>query len=303
MKLQEVVSRYCYENVLVEDTVKTYQKRVKAFDDRINYESIDSLALDDVFKWRDSLLSEGKSHATINNYIRHCRAIWQFAMKQGWVNGDTNIFSQRKLPEVHKKKVISNKTIDAALVNVSSKFGWFWQAVILLQADLGIRNRQLVGLKVIDLCLGTQQISCSAESNKMRRENVLPLSESAVLVMSDFLSNSRIYLGRDLRPDEYLFEVGRYDPKFKKYDDGKMTRDQLQGMYHRLSNKILTKTGERISGHRLRHTLATRIGSHPDVNIRVVQEWFGWNCIQTAQRYIQVSLEQKRALMNKTKYN
>ncbi len=298
MKLLEVVNQYCYENILAKDTKSTYFKRVKAFDERVNYESIATLSKDDVLHWRDLLLEEGKRHTTVNNYIRHCKAIWQFAMDQEIIVADDNIFSVRKLPEIAKKKVISEKTVNTALLNLTSQNDWFWHAVILLQADLGIRNRQLIMIQKCDVCLETDVIYCSAEGNKKRKDNTLPLSNLSVGVIKDFLKRSTDHLGYTLRPDDYLFEIGRYDSKYKKYDHGRMTRSQLQGMYTRLSNKIFTQTGERISGHRLRHTLATKIGSRPDVNIRVIQEWFGWTCIQTAQNYIQVSLEQKRALIN-----
>jgi len=104
---------------------------------------------------------------------------------------------------------------------------------------------------------------------------------------------------RDLNQEELLFNISRYDFTYKANDEGMMTTEQLQGMYHRLSRRVIAITGERISGHRLRHSLATRIGSRPEINIRVVQEWFGWKNISTTQSYIQVSLDQKRALIEK----
>ena len=296
-KLSDIVKDYCYEHVLAKDTNNTYERRVRAFEQRIFYDNVAELTRREVFGFRDCLIQEGKRHTTINNYLRHCRVIWQYGMQCGAIPNGENIFKIPKLPEIRVKKVITEETIQTALDELSPRNKWFWHTVITTQASLGIRNKQLVMIDAKHVNLDKKFIYLTSEGNKLRRENVLPLSDELIADLRVYLNFSKVLLGRDLYPDEKLFVIARYDHSFKQQKGNRMSCEQLQGKYHRLSRTVEKITGEKISGHRLRHTLATQIGSRPDINIRVVQEWFGWSCIQTAQNYVTVSVDQKRLLI------
>ena len=302
MKLRTIADIYVYEKVLAPSTVNSYLRRADLFDDAIDYQSVTALSKDDILKWRDMLIAKGVRATTINSYIRHCKALWSFALDSEFVT-DARVFSLQRLPEIKIKKTISSHTISVAQDSLrygTLKNSWFWFPLLVLQTETGVRNKQLRSLKYEDVDLENEVLFCSAEGNKCNRANQIPITINVVTHLREYFRLSRSALGRDLSPKEYIFEIARYDTKYKRHSDG-MSEFQLLSHYRNLSQAISEQTGEKISGHRLRHSLATRIGSQPNVNIRVVQEYFGWSSIQTAQNYVQVGLSQKRDLIRMLK--
>ncbi len=296
LKLTDLATRYTYESVLAEDTVKTYHYRAALFDQFHAYKSIEYLTLQDVLKWRDQLITQGIRATSINNYVRHCKVLWKYAYDLELVS-DQTVFSVKKLPEVKKKRVIMDETIKKAFSLICSmKNAWFWSSVVLLQAQTGIRNRQILNIRAADIDFTNAVLYCRPEGNKTKGSNEIPLSQEVIQTVSIYFDQSQRILGRDLHHDEYLFEIARYDSSYKLQKEG-MSSDQLQSIYKTLSSSLEKTHGERITGHRLRHTLATKLGSQANVNIRVIQEFFGWASIQTAQNYVQVGLSQKRDLL------
>ncbi len=296
LKLTDLATRYTYESILADDTVKTYHSRAALFDRFHAYKSIEDLTLQDVLKWRDSLLKREVRSATINSHIRHCRVLWKFAYELELVS-DQAVFSVKKLPEVKKKRLIMDDTIKKAFSLLwSMNNSWFWSSIVLLQAQTGIRNRQVLNIRAVDIDFTNAVLYCRPEGNKTNGSNELPLSPDMIECLQAYYTQSQHILGRDLYREEYLFEIARYDSSYKLQKEG-MSPDQLQSIYKKLSTSLEKTHGERISGHRLRHTLATRIGSQANVNIRVIQEFFGWASIQTAQNYVQVGLSRKRDLL------
>ena len=300
MKLTDILDQYVYIKQTSEITNSGYKSKLRLFDGAINYNSIDELTEQHVLDWRDKLMAKGCRNTTINSNIRHCRAIYQFAMDQGMVVAEKNIFTVKRLPEIRKKKLVADETLAIAFKCLAELKGgetWFWASIMQTQINLGIRNRQLINIKVGDLDLDNRTLFLSAEGNKVRTSNDLPINKILTDVLVEYMELSEKIIGRKLYRHEYLFVAGRYFPNYKNYSSLMMSNHQLQSMYKKLSLKVEKMTGERITGHRLRHTLASKIGSKHNVNIRVIQEWFGWSSILTAQSYVQVSLDEKRKLI------
>ncbi len=296
LKLTDLATRYIYETDLAKDSIKAYLSRAKLFDQFQAYKCIEELTLQDVLKWRDKLKCENVRPASINNYIRHCKVLWRYAYDLGLVT-DQAVFGVKRLPEVKKKRVLGDDTIKEALSLIwAMDNNWFWLTLVLLQSQTGIRNRQMLNIRTSDIDFANAVLYCRPEGNKTNGSNELPLTQEVIQSLQGYFSKSQRILGRDLHREDYLFEIARYDPAYKKQPNG-MSDNQLYSIYNKLSKLLKETHGERISGHRLRHTLATRIGSQADVNIRVVQEFFGWASIQTAQNYVQVGLSQKRDLL------
>lgn len=65
---------------------------------------------------------------------------------------------------------------------------------------------------------------------------------------------------------------------------------QISGFYQRLYKEH----GIRIGAHRIRHTMATKLGTTG--NIRVLQEMLGHKSILTTQRYVHVGVGHMRTL-------
>jgi len=300
MKLSAILEQYEYIKHTTEVTKKSYRSKIGQFDKAICYRSANDLTIQHVLDWRDTLIERGCRNTSVNSNIVHCRAVFQFAIDQGIVQSEKNIFNIQRLPEVRKSKTINDQTVSQAFKALEEAKGsrtWFWGTVIHTQMSLGVRNRQIINIKVGDLDLESDTLYLSAEGSKVRKSNCLPISENLKAILLEYLSMSKEIMGRQLYRHEYLFVAGRYFDNYKCYKSKMMSPDQLQSMYRLLSTRVEKVTGERITGHRLRHTLASKIGAKHDVNIRVIQEWFGWSSIQTAQSYVKVSLDQKRNLI------
>lgn len=69
-----------------------------------------------------------------------------------------------------------------------------------------------------------------------------------------------------------------------------MKCEQVSGFYQRLYKEH----GIRIGAHRIRHTMATNLGT--TANIRVLQEMLGHKNILTTQRYVHVDISHLRTL-------
>ncbi len=70
--------------------------------------------------------------------------------------------------------------------------------------------------------------------------------------------------------------------------------NQLSTFFKRLSQQ----TPERISSHRLRHTIATELMRDPDRNIHTVKNIMGHQNIATTMKYVAVNHAQMRDLIN-----
>ncbi|WP_372438863.1 tyrosine-type recombinase/integrase, partial [Pandoraea sputorum] len=73
-----------------------------------------------------------------------------------------------------------------------------------------------------------------------------------------------------------------------------MDMNQLSSFFKRLSRH----SPERISPHRLRHTIATKLMRDPDRNIHTVKNIMGHQNIATTMKYVAVNQTQMRELIN-----
>jgi site-specific recombinase XerD len=154
------------------------------------------------------------------------------------------------------------------------------QAVLELLYGSGLRVGELCGLRPADVDLAQSQVLVWGKGSKQR---LLPMSESSVGAVRDWLEPSRAALVTEGTPDDALF---------------------LNRRGKRLTPRDVRRIVDRHSAspthpHALRHTFATHL-LDGGADLRAVQELLGHADLATTQLYTHVSKERLRTVYDAT---
>ncbi|HEX7017686.1 MAG TPA: tyrosine-type recombinase/integrase [Patescibacteria group bacterium] len=152
-------------------------------------------------------------------------------------------------------------------------------AIFSLFLATGIRVSELVGLKISDVDLKSQQIKVRRKGNK---EQSLPLNDEVTNILKKYLSN---------RPDV------ESDSFFISKKKGGIQANTL----HHLSKKYLKMAGikKRRNGlHLYRHTFLSTLLAN-DVNPVLLQELAGHRSFETTRRYLHINNQQTQKAVAK----
>lgn len=152
-------------------------------------------------------------------------------------------------------------------------------AIFSLFLATGIRVSELVGLKISDVDLKSQQIKVRRKGNK---EQSLPLNDEVTKILKKYLSN---------RPDV------ESDSFFISKKKGGIQANTL----HHLSKKYLKIAGikKRRNGlHLYRHTFLSTLLAN-DVNPVLLQELAGHRSFETTRRYLHINNQQTQKAVAK----
>ena len=152
--LQDLVAQYIKEKSLTTPTQKNYTRIADQFSRETGIVNLDSIDFEKLLAWRIDVIARSSS-TTWNNYLRHLRALWNFAITRGYLHSDHNPFNDLHWGKAitKKPKVLSEREIRhviAVITNDDSPYppGWFWIMVIKFLYYSGLRRRQVVGLTV-----------------------------------------------------------------------------------------------------------------------------------------------------------
>jgi len=160
--------------------------------------------------------------------------------------------------------------------------------MLLLLYNTGIRVSELVGLRIRDIIIDTQDSSAYIRIHgKGRKERHVPLWKGT----AKYLANYTASQGRN--EDEKLFA---------NCTNGDLTRS---GIRYRIDclNKNASETApsliaKKITPHTFRHTTALRM-LQSGVDISTIAIWLGHESIITTHKYMEADLEMKRQTLEK----
>lgn len=281
-------------------TTRHFRFVVGLFGRTVGTHPFTEITRDMILTFRDQVLARAQA-STWNNYLRHLRAIGSFAVRMGYAK--VNPFSAIKsAPVTHKRK----KTIDEDLINRTFALlggaadpgskdqlqpRWFWAIVMKVLYSTGIRRHQLVEMRWKHVDLEKGILLLVAEGSKTHREWQVPLMPE---VVSDLKRLRYRTLERQSTDDITNMQVFNVTLFYDRYAGDAMTEEQLSGFFRRLSNTL----GQRITPHRFRHTLATKLLSGPYPDIKTVQQLLGHTDMRMTMEYVEVGLDQMRALLH-----
>ena len=297
MTIAALLDAYLLEHLVRPATAETYRKAAHRWTEETGIKALAAITREAVIAWRGEILKRARPE-TWNKYRRHLRALLNHALERGWCTENPFKDVPPARTAYRLKKTVDTEVLQRAFALLEQGSGeqqnlkpaWFWAMVIRTYYFTGIRRRQLVGMiwHDVDLVRGTLRIR--AETSKTHREWTLPLSTELTRDLEILHARTEQRLGRPPAPRHQVFNVTLF---YARYLGTQMTEDQLAGFFQRLS----TRVGEKITPHRLRHTMATLLAAHGD--IRTLQEILGHTNISTTMGYVHPDVERMRSLVSR----
>ncbi|CAE1141672.1 site-specific integrase [Serratia rubidaea] len=260
----------------------------------------------DVLLWRRHLLKEKNlSVHTWNNKVAHLRAIFNLGIKKGLVEFEDNPFNGTVVRSDTKKKRILTRTQLTRMYLIMQQYEqrekdrkplrggkcalyptWFWMTVLDTFRYTGMRNNQLVHIRLGDVNLEQGWIELRLEGSKTHREWKVPIVRQLRERIKQLISRA---MERGAGLQDLLFDVKRFTtPRHTQYVySEKGVMQSFRSFYRRLSREC----GFDVSSHRFRHTLATELMKAPDRNLKLVKDLLGHRNVSTTMEYIELDME------------
>jgi integrase/recombinase XerD len=227
---------------------------------------------------------EGYAASSISRTIASMRSFFQFLRKQNLVS--YNPAEELKPPKVEKKmpEILSLRQVTALMdqPDLRTNKGLRDSAMLELLYATGIRVSELIGLKVGDVNLQLDFITCIDRS----KERIIPFGSSAKRAVTEYLDKARA---------SFLLH-GETDVLFTNCQGRPMSR---QGFWKVLKGYALSAgiDGD-ITPHTLRHSFAVHMVEN-GADLRAVQEMLGHSDISTTQMYVNLNLNRIRDVYGK----
>src|SRR5476649_547759 len=301
MTFSQLLEEYFFARHLRPASQECYIKAVNQF---THYQIClpDEVTFKIVIGWRRYLLNVREVKAvTWNHYMRHMRALFNFAIHYGLLSQMDNPFLRTSVRETKKKKKTLNRDqittsrlilkqnmdLEASNSN-SSRYhpAWFWLTVVETYNYTAIRLNQLINLRIKDIDLDNRILFIQSAGNKNHDEHQIPIASKLMPLLSHLVHEAR---KRGIRPHEQVFNVNRFDYRTRRQGQ-LMSKDQVNHFFRKLSEEC----SSRISSHRYRHTVATELMKRPDKNLYVTQKLLGHRDIKVTLSYIEHDVEMLR---------
>ena len=220
--------------------------------------------------------SQARYLATLRRFFR-----WQLA--RGRLAADPTLALANPGRPSRLPKVVSEKQVEALLAapDVATPLGQRDRAMLETLYATGLRVSELVGLKLHEISLADGVLRALGKGSK---ERLVPLGQTAIAWIADYLKEGRVALLRG-RHSDAVFVTGRGDA---------MTRQAFWQLVKRYA-PVAGIDAARLSPHVLRHAFATHLLNH-GADLRVVQLLLGHADITTTQIYTHVARERLKAL-------
>ncbi len=216
-------------------------------------------------------------------YLSTLRRFYRWQVGRGRLVSDPTLkLANPSLPS-RLPKVMSEKQVEALLdaPDLDTPLGLRDRAMLETIYATGLRVSELVNLKLHEVGLADGVLRALGKGSK---ERLVPLGQTAIAWIADYLKEGRVALLRG-RHSDAVFVTGRGDA---------MTRQAFWQLVKRYA-PVAGIDAARLSPHMLRHAFATHLLNH-GADLRVVQLLLGHADITTTQIYTHVARERLKAL-------
>lgn len=291
----QLVERYIGENILRPDTLRNYRNAVHVFEKDMGTIRISEIDRKCVLKWRSKILDRARP-TTWNNYRLHLGVVWNFAVRNHWL--EKNVFKEvRPAPVLKKaKKTVSDELLATTISylqdpNKAPRPAWFWEIVVRLLYFTGMRRRQLTFLRWKHIDFKEHTILLTAEGNKTKRDWTIPIPKNCLKDLLQLRQRTKAANKQAFDPNDQVFRVQLF---YDRYAGKELSPGQVGGFFKRLSNAL---SGP-VSSHRLRHTMATELAKGPNRDLKLLQHVLGHTNLSTTLEYVHPEPEQFRDFLN-----
>ncbi|SUO96704.1 tyrosine-type recombinase/integrase [Suttonella ornithocola] len=255
-----------------------------------------TLTIDEVYFVKNYLLELDYAPSTINQYL----TVMRMVAKNAWMHKQMSAKQYLLIQSVDR---VSGYRIAGRALEVSEIFLFYH---IVSQS----KNTQLMKLR--DMCLFGLMVECGLRKFEVRSLNCadINLQEGFFIVITKGNKGRCIYLPVNIR---YLLENYLLIHPFKSCPDAPLffqfhtnhiakNRRLQMASVNNLLNRYRKCTGlKRFTAHDLRRTLATYLFDI-GVNINMVKEVMGHECISTTSLYDRRAIKRTKALMKSFSY-
>ncbi|CVB05045.1 Tyrosine recombinase XerC [Serratia marcescens] len=306
----DILKDYFFSKTLRPATEWSYRKVINSFrryiGDNVFPGQVDRLT---VLSWRRHVLSEqGLSSITWNNKVAHMRAIYNHALQQEFVTLKDNPFNGViARPDIKRKKTLTESEIKKIYLLLEAREkeeslgiieksrsalrpAWFWLSVVDTLRYTGMRQNQLLNIRLEDVHLEGGWINLRPEASKNHREHRVPITR---LLRPRLERLMLAAVERGAVHDDMLFNASRFDGRKNILTDV-MAYQPLRGFFRRLSTECQCV----ITPHRFRHTIATDMMKSPDRNLKVVQTLLGHSSVAVTLEYVEGNMDSLRVALD-----
>lgn len=255
-----------------ENTISSYLRDVRQFLGEIAEQglTVEEVALRDVERYVHTLMSKGKSPATVTRSVASIKSFYNCLIIRGRADknpakGITAVRVERKLPEI-----LTGKEVELLLEQPerTDLKGYRDSAMLELLYATGIRVSELIALDVDDLNLPAGMLKCYGKG----KERLIPLYKTAVRVLDEYI--------RTVRPR--LVDSPEETALFVNMNGGRMSRQGFWKLIKHYQEKAGIKKD--ITPHTLRHSFAAHLLEN-GADLHAIQEMLGHADISSTQIY------------------
>lgn len=264
---------------------KFYKKTVSKSDltlDEINIDDIDietvkSVTYNDIIQFMGYIKYERNNQAAARS--RKSSTLRQFyqyltVYRRYFDNDPTSTLENPKLGKKARKYLTLEQSIEL-LNSVEGKNKERDYCILTLFLNCGLRLEELVSLNMNSI-RSDNSLFIKGKGNK---ERIIFLNDSCVNALNEW---------RKVRPNDSLKDR---DALFISSHRKRLSRESVQKMVHKYLDKIGLES-QGYSCHKLRHTAATLMFQHGNVDVRVLQEILGHENLGTTQIYTHINPDQ-----------
>lgn len=243
----------------------------------VDLDLIKTVTLMDAYEFMNYLSRTRKNSAV--SRARKCSALKQYfnylTVKKHYLESDP--MSELEIPK-SKKSLPKYLTLEQSIELLNAVDGKFKErdyCILTLFLNCGLRLAELVSLNMNSI----RSDNTMVVTGKGNKERVVYLNEACISALNEW---------RKVRPNDGLKDR---DALFVSGHHKRLSRESVQKMVQKYLEKIgLDSQG--YSCHKLRHTAATLMYQHGEVDIRVLKDVLGHENLGTTQIYTHISSEQ-----------
>lgn len=243
----------------------------------VDLDLIKSVTLTDIYSFMDYAINDRQNNAkTRSRKTSSIKSFFSYLANKKCLIA-TNPAEELEVPKT-KKALPKFLTLEQSIELLNSVDGKYKErdyCILTIFLNCGLRLSELVGLNINDINLSDNIMTVTGKGNKQR---IVYLNDACVSALKNYLA---------VRPNDTKDKNALFISHIKK----RMGNQAVQDVVYKYLKKI-GLDGNGYSVHKLRHTAATLMYQHGNVDIRVLQEMLGHENLGTTEIYTHLSSEQ-----------
>ncbi|PRA79715.1 tyrosine-type recombinase/integrase [Microbacterium sp. MYb66] len=262
--------RQCFALGMLPSTVHSWGERLRTFARAQATRAPYDVTADDLYEW---MAGKRWARETRRNTKSLLRTFYGWAVDTGRTDSDPT----RALPKVKAGDPVARPATDDEYASaLRAARDPRWHLALRLAAEMGLRRAEVVRIHTKDLRQDAAGRSLLTVHGKGAKIRVLPVPPSLAVILRE-LSPGYVFPGRMVEMQAHATSDGHLSPRY-------------------MGKRIAELLPPGITMHTLRHRFATRV-YNVNRDLLSTQRLLGHSSPATTQRYVQISDEKMRALV------